>query len=126
MADIQPEPKAQSVEQDILSKVKSDNTTAQLVRCGGCTKPMAQNGAEITEKNYVDIKGKKIANTDKAAKGFLCEACLKDPARSKEGPRESVMLLNDRIMLTNYDNLVEMKEAAKPTAAEVVKEEKPK
>lgn len=96
---------------DILTKIKGDNTTAQLVRCGGCMKPMAQNGAPITDANLVNIKNKKLANTDKPAKGFLCNACLKDPQHSEEGPRESVTLLNDRVMLTNWDNLVEIKEA---------------
>jgi hypothetical protein len=95
---------------DILSKIKGDNATAQLVRCGGCMKPMAQNGAPITESNYVNIKNKKLANSDKAAKGFLCNSCLKDEQHSAEGPRESVALLNDRVMLTNWDNLVDMKE----------------
>ena len=96
---------------DILSKIKSDNTTAQLVRCGGCMKPMSQNGGPITESNHVNIKNKKLANTDKPAKGFLCNACLKDEQRSEEGPRESVVLLNDRVMLTNWDNLVDNKES---------------
>ena len=96
---------------DILSKIKSDHTTAQLVRCGGCMKPMAQNGGPITESNHVNIKNKKLANTDKPAKGFLCNACLKDEQRSEEGPRESVALLNDRVMLTNWDNLVDNKES---------------
>lgn len=96
---------------DILSKIKSDNATAQLVRCGGCMKPMAQNGAPITESNYVNIKNKGLANTDKPAKGFLCNTCLKDPQHSEEGPRESVALVNDRVMLTNWDNLVDLKQS---------------
>ena len=96
---------------DILSKIKSDNSTAQLVRCGGCMKPMAQNGAPITESNHVNIKNKALANTDKPAKGFLCNTCLKDEQRSAEGPRESVALVNDRVMLTNWDNLVDLKQS---------------
>ena len=96
---------------DILSKIKSDNTTAQLVRCGGCMKPMAQNGGPITESNYLNIKNRGLANTDKPAKGFLCNACLKDPQHSTEGPRESVALVNDRVMLTNWDNLVDLKQS---------------
>ena len=96
---------------DILSKIKRDNTTAQLVRCGGCMKPMAQNGGPITESNHVNIKNKGLANTDKPAKGFLCNACLKDEQRSAEGPRESVALVNDRVMLTNWDNLVDLKQS---------------
>ena len=96
---------------DILSKIKSDHGVAQLVRCGGCMKPMAQNSGAITESNYVNIKNKKLANSDKAAKGFLCNTCLKDEQRSEEGPRESVALLNDRVMLTNWDNLVDAKES---------------
>ena len=96
---------------DILSKIKSDNAVAQLVRCGGCMKPMAQNGGPITESNHVNIKNKALANTDKAAKGFLCNTCLKDEQRSEEGPRESVALVNDRVMLTNWDNLVDLKES---------------
>ena len=95
---------------DILSKIKSDNTTAQFVRCGGCMRPMAQNGGPITESNYLNMK-RALANTDKPAKGFLCNTCLKDPQHSTEGPRESVALVNDRVMLTNWDNLVDLKES---------------
>ena len=95
---------------DILSKIKSDHAVAQLVRCGGCMKPMAQNTGPITESNYLNMK-RALANTDKAAKGFLCNICLKDPQHSEEGPRESVALVNGRVMLTNWDNLVDLKQS---------------
>ena len=103
---------------DLISKVKNDNTFAQRARCGNCSRPMAQTGA-ISESNLVNIKGKKLINSDKPAKGFLCSICLADPAKKEEGPRQAVNLsgpAGDILMETLYDNLVDMKEAGEETA----------
>lgn len=97
--------------EDLISKVKNDNTFAQRARCGSCSRPMAQTGA-ISESNLVNIKGKKLINSDKPAKGFLCSICLADPAKKEEGPRQAVNLsgpAGDILMETLYDNLVDMK-----------------
>ena len=103
---------------DLISKLKKDNTLAQRARCGSCLRPMAQTGS-ITDANLVPIKGKKLANTDKAAKGFLCSICLADPAKKEEGPRQAVTLsgpAGDVLMETFYDNLVDFKEPAEEPA----------
>ena len=100
---------------NLVSRLQSDNATAQRVRCGGCSRPMAQNDGEITGANLVNVPGKKIANTDKQAQGFLCNTCLKDEAKTKEGPRTAVFVSPSTGVVGEiyFDNLVDESAAGK-------------
>jgi hypothetical protein len=70
---------------------------------------MAQSKGGVSEKNLVPVKGKKTANDNKAAKGFMCGTCLEDPRFKEEGPRNAV-IIDERtgdIRPVYYDNLLD-------------------
>jgi hypothetical protein len=105
---------------DVLSKVKGDPILAERLRCGGCQRALNQ----VPDYELVEIPNRKRASDPEttAAKGFLCSDCQKDPARSKEGPRQAAYIdtFGD-IRIDFYDNLIDTSkpEAATTTAATV-------
>jgi|SRR5262245_25621206 len=89
---------------DVLSKVKSDPVIAERLRCGGCQRALNQ----VADFSLVDIPNKKRSSEQGNAKGFLCDQCQKDPARSKEGPRQAVYTDSfGDVRIDFYDNLVD-------------------
>ena len=104
--------------EDVLSKVKSDPVIAERLRCGGCQRALNQ----VADYTLVDIPNKKRSSEQGNAKGFLCDQCQKDPARSKEGPRQAVYAdANGDVRIDFYDNLVDVGSStatAAPTSEE--------
>jgi hypothetical protein len=100
---------------DVLSKVKGDPILAERLRCGGCQRALNQ----VPDYTLVEIPNRKRASDPEttAAKGFLCSDCQKDPARSKEGPRQAAYIdtFGD-IRIDFYDNLID---TSKPEATTV-------
>lgn len=94
---------------NIISRVKQDNVTAQRTLCGKCGLPMAQSKGGVSDKNLVPVKGKITSKDKKPARGFMCGTCLENPQFKEEGPRNAV-IIDERtgdIRPVFYDNLLD-------------------
>jgi hypothetical protein len=110
---------------NILTRLKRDNVTAQRVQCGKCGLPMAQSKGGISDKNLVPIKNKKTSGDNKPARGLMCGTCLENERFKEEGPRNAVILdeATGDIRPVYYDNLLDTPAGTKERLKEVEEEE---
>lgn len=101
-----------SHDDDIISILKQDNAQAWTNSCGGCTTAVAQFDS-LTEDNLVGLtlEGRKLsrgaADNNKQAYGLLCNTCLSNENKLKEGPAEAVFLVEGRVQRLPKVYLVE-------------------